>query len=188
MQTLLVSLIKVLLPPLLGCSAKKKQRFLSQLIQSFQRDMYNETHGMPYVEFSWHRQEGQNRYQLPSQLEASKWKFAKLDFSKNGILERKEWREFRKEWKPSTNANKEARSSRDPFNPFAYTYHQSSPGKVTKRLRKCYRNFLRFCDANNDRKVTSEEWLECTGTHDRGMALQLHVLHVFLIGIRIAKP
>jgi len=28
--------------------------------------------------------------------------------------------------------------------------------------RKCRRNFLRYCDGNDDKRITLEEWIECT--------------------------
>lgn len=123
-----------------GCSAKKKQRFLSELILVFQKRMFAETNGRPFVEL-W---PAQNRHHLPTRLEASKWKFSKLDANQSGALERREWREFRNEAKSET-------------------AELSEEERGLRRRRKCLRNFLRFCDANADRKVTMEEWLECTG-------------------------
>ena len=29
-------------------------------------------------------------------------------------------------------------------------------------VKKCGRNFMRFCDKNRDRRITLDEWLECT--------------------------
>ncbi|KAJ8308067.1 hypothetical protein KUTeg_012941 [Tegillarca granosa] len=83
-----------------------------------------------------------NQSNLPTQSEtitkeekannAIRWKFNLLDKNGNSILERKELKHFRK----------------------------NIPKK--KDTRKCSRNFIRYCDENVDRKVTLEEWLECT--------------------------
>ena len=32
-----------------------------------------------------------------------------------------------------------------------------------KSLRKCGRNFVRFCDENTDKRITTEEWINCMG-------------------------
>ena len=34
---------------------------------------------------------------------------------------------------------------------------------MKKDLRKCSRNFLRYCDENDDASITLEEWIDCTG-------------------------
>ena len=35
--------------------------------------------------------------------------------------------------------------------------------RMKKDLRKCSRNFLRFCDENSDTIISLEEWVDCTG-------------------------
>lgn len=55
------------------------------------------------------------------------------DLNNNGKIDKKEWRVLRKVIKI---------------------------GK--KRLRSCRRNFLQFCDDDNNKEITLEEWLTCT--------------------------
>lgn len=92
-----------------------------------------------------------NQSNLPTQSEtitkeekannAIRWKFNLLDKNGNSILERKELKHFRK----------------------------NIPKK--KDTRKCSRNFIRYCDENVDRKVTLEEWLECTSINYNALYL-----------------
>ncbi|VDN58922.1 unnamed protein product [Dracunculus medinensis] len=60
------------------------------------------------------------------------WKFEQLDVNKNGLLERKEWKGYRNEI------------------------------KLFNRVRKCGRNFMRFCDVDGNRRITLNEWINCT--------------------------
>uniref|UniRef100_A0A915JVS5 Uncharacterized protein n=1 Tax=Romanomermis culicivorax TaxID=13658 RepID=A0A915JVS5_ROMCU len=60
------------------------------------------------------------------------WQFEYLDRNRNKIIDRQEWREFRLSL------------------------------KSWQGVRKCGRNFLRYCDHNNDRRITSNEWNDCT--------------------------
>ncbi|CAH1791141.1 unnamed protein product [Owenia fusiformis] len=69
---------------------------------------------------------------------AVRWKFNMLDKNKNGNLERKELKVLKKDLKK----------------------------KKPKSLRKCGRNFIRYCDADKNKKITVEEWIECTGVND----------------------
>lgn len=39
--------------------------------------------------------------------------------------------------------------------------------KKEKRLRKCGRNFIKFCDANNDNQIILEEWIGCMGVNGK---------------------
>jgi hypothetical protein len=32
-----------------------------------------------------------------------------------------------------------------------------------KHVRKCRRNFLQYCDLNDDSRITVDEWVNCTG-------------------------
>ncbi|KAH9502297.1 hypothetical protein Btru_073367 [Bulinus truncatus] len=64
----------------------------------------------------------------------ARWKLKNLDKNNNEILEKKEWRPFRK----TTLKNK--------------TYP-----------RKCRRSFLRYCDGDNNKKITFDEWKDCLG-------------------------
>ncbi|XP_060072241.1 SPARC-related modular calcium-binding protein 1-like isoform X2 [Ylistrum balloti] len=71
--------------------------------------------------------------ELSVQEKAAKWKFKFLDVNANNMLERKELKQFRQE--------------------------------IPKRkdTRKCSRNFIRYCDADNNRKITHDEWIDCMG-------------------------
>ncbi|GMR59768.1 hypothetical protein PMAYCL1PPCAC_29963, partial [Pristionchus mayeri] len=60
------------------------------------------------------------------------WRFESLDKNGNEILERSEWRSYRKAI------------------------------RMWQGVRTCARNFFRFCDADLNRKITPEEWRDCT--------------------------
>lgn len=57
--------------------------------------------------------------------------FVLLDKNKNKVWERKEWKTFR------------------------------DLVTAMKQLRKCGKKMPRYCDVNNDRKITLSEWLNC---------------------------
>ncbi|XP_032684488.1 SPARC-related modular calcium-binding protein 2 isoform X2 [Odontomachus brunneus] len=59
------------------------------------------------------------------------WHFVMLDKNKNKVLERKEWKSFR-----VMVAN-------------------------NKQLRRCGKKLPRYCDINNDRRISMTEWLSC---------------------------
>ncbi|XP_043277125.1 SPARC-related modular calcium-binding protein 2 isoform X2 [Venturia canescens] len=59
------------------------------------------------------------------------WHFVMLDKNKNKVLERKEWKSFR-----SMVAN-------------------------NRQLRRCGKKLPRYCDINNDRRISMTEWLNC---------------------------
>ncbi|GFR06438.1 SPARC-related modular calcium-binding protein 1 [Trichonephila clavata] len=75
----------------------------------------------------------------PTPEKAARWKFASIDANNNSALDKREWKIFKKEWR---------------------TFHKDS--KQKKRLRKCWRNLPRFCDENDNQKITIDEWLACT--------------------------
>ncbi|PRD33836.1 UNVERIFIED_CONTAM: hypothetical protein NCL1_16466 [Trichonephila clavipes] len=75
----------------------------------------------------------------PTPEKAARWKFASIDANNNTALDKREWKIFKKEWR---------------------TFHKDS--KQKKRLRKCWRNLPRFCDENDNQKITIDEWLACT--------------------------
>lgn len=66
--------------------------------------------------------------------EIAAWNFHALDRNKNKVLERKEWRNFR-------------------------ALVSSKP-----QLRRCGKRLPRYCDVNNDRKISITEWLKCLST------------------------
>uniref|UniRef100_A0A8D8PQ46 SPARC-related modular calcium-binding protein 1 n=2 Tax=Cacopsylla melanoneura TaxID=428564 RepID=A0A8D8PQ46_9HEMI len=59
------------------------------------------------------------------------WNFGQLDVDKNKVLEQQEWKSFR------------------------------STMSSVKSLRRCGKKLPRHCDANNDRKISLSEWLNC---------------------------
>jgi len=85
--------------------------------------------------------EVENVSRLVDEERAIKWKFRQLDANHNDKLERREWKAFRAEM------------------------------KQWLKVRRCGRNFLRFCDANGDRRITMDEWQRCT-IESRPAALQ----------------
>lgn len=72
-----------------------------------------------------------------SQIPSSLYvQFSRIDFDQQA-LDRKEWKIFR-----------------------------SLVATINKNLKKCGRKFLRYCDANQDNKVSLTEWLQCTNTQN----------------------
>jgi len=69
-----------------------------------------------------------------SEEEIAAWNFHALDRNKNKVLERKEWKNFR-------------------------ALVSSKP-----QLRRCGKRLPRYCDVNNDRKISITEWLNCLST------------------------
>ncbi|XP_042896408.1 SPARC-related modular calcium-binding protein 1 isoform X2 [Parasteatoda tepidariorum] len=75
----------------------------------------------------------------PTPEKGARWKFASIDVNNNSVLDKREWKIFKKEWR---------------------SFQKDS--KQKKRLRKCWRNLPRFCDENDNQKITMDEWLACT--------------------------
>lgn len=69
-----------------------------------------------------------------SEEEIAAWNFHALDRNKNKVLERIEWKNFR-------------------------ALVSSKP-----QLRRCGKRLPRYCDVNNDRKISITEWLNCLST------------------------
>ncbi|GFG37680.1 hypothetical protein Cfor_12164, partial [Coptotermes formosanus] len=69
-----------------------------------------------------------------SEEDIAAWNFHALDRNKNKVLERKEWKNFR-------------------------ALVSSKP-----QLRRCGKRLPRYCDVNNDRKISITEWLNCLST------------------------
>ncbi|KAL3213923.1 hypothetical protein MRX96_007326 [Rhipicephalus microplus] len=106
-----------------GCPFRKKQLFLAALLHSFERE-----------------QQQAATSPLGSKTTGAdvlRWKFSTLDVNHNQVLERKEWKQFRRGW----------------------ASFLKNGGR--KKLRKCWRNFLRFCDENDDSRISQDEWLKC---------------------------
>ncbi|KAH7673140.1 thyroglobulin type-1 repeat family protein [Aphelenchoides avenae] len=63
---------------------------------------------------------------------AANWKFFSMDENNNGVIDRREWKPFRQTI------------------------------RKWDQVRKCGRNFIRFCDADLNRRITLDEWKQCT--------------------------
>ncbi|XP_048515303.1 SPARC-related modular calcium-binding protein 2 isoform X2 [Athalia rosae] len=71
------------------------------------------------------------KWQTSNEERIATWHFVMLDRNKNKVLERKEWKSFR-----TMVAN-------------------------NRQLRRCGKKLPRYCDVNNDRKISMTEWLNC---------------------------
>ncbi|XP_077301991.1 SPARC-related modular calcium-binding protein 2-like isoform X2 [Arctopsyche grandis] len=69
--------------------------------------------------------------QTSQEEEIAIWNFVMFDINKNSNLERKEWKTFRQ------------------------------LVSQNRHLRRCGKKFPRYCDVNNDNKITMTEWLNC---------------------------
>ncbi|XP_071446451.1 SPARC-related modular calcium-binding protein 1 isoform X2 [Hetaerina americana] len=74
---------------------------------------------------------GEGRVYNSMEEEVASWNFGILDKNKNKVLERKEWKSIRT--LVSTN----------------------------RALKRCGKKLPRYCDVNNDRRISRTEWLEC---------------------------
>lgn len=117
-----------------GCSYKKKQAFIAELVDYFALQMASSSNSSALQDPT-----------LSPRDQAVQWKFSSLDHSQSKVLERKEWKLFRRGWKE-----------------FLAQDEAPSGGPQRNKLRKCWRNFLRYCDQDGDNKVTTEEWQKCT--------------------------
>ncbi|XP_058805894.1 SPARC-related modular calcium-binding protein 2 isoform X2 [Phymastichus coffea] len=72
-----------------------------------------------------------NKWQVSKEERVATWHFVMLDKNKNKFLEKKEWKSFR-----TMVAN-------------------------NQQLRKCGKKLPRYCDINNDRRISMTEWLDC---------------------------
>ncbi|XP_054722733.1 SPARC-related modular calcium-binding protein 1-like [Uloborus diversus] len=112
-----------------GCSMHKKQEFLDELVQSFIREMLEDAHNKSIA------------IDTPTSEKGARWKFASIDINSNSVLDKREWKVFKKEWR---------------------SFQQRDGRQKKQRLRKCWRNLPRFCDENDNQKITMDEWLACT--------------------------
>lgn len=71
------------------------------------------------------------KWQASKEEQIATWHFVMLDKNKNKVLERKEWKSFR-----SMVAN-------------------------NRQLQRCGKRLPRYCDINNDRKISMTEWFSC---------------------------
>ncbi|XP_071649885.1 SPARC-related modular calcium-binding protein 2 isoform X1 [Temnothorax longispinosus] len=71
------------------------------------------------------------KWPVPKEEKIATWHFVMLDTNKNKVLEKKEWKSFR-----IMVAN-------------------------NRQLRRCGKKLPRYCDINNDRRISMTEWLSC---------------------------
>lgn len=71
------------------------------------------------------------KWQTSNEERIATWHFVMLDRNKNKVLERKEWKNFR------------------------------VMVSNIKQLRRCGKKLPKYCDVNNDRKISMTEWLNC---------------------------
>ncbi|XP_029156896.1 SPARC-related modular calcium-binding protein 1-like [Nylanderia fulva] len=71
------------------------------------------------------------KWQASKEERIATWHFVMLDKNKNKVLEKKEWKTFR-----TMVAN-------------------------NRQLRRCGKKLPRYCDINNDRRISMTEWLSC---------------------------
>ncbi|KAG5306886.1 SMOC2 protein, partial [Acromyrmex insinuator] len=71
------------------------------------------------------------KWQASKEERIATWHFVMLDKNKNKVLEKKEWKNFR-----TMVAN-------------------------NRQLRRCGKKLPRYCDINNDRRISMTEWLSC---------------------------
>ncbi|XP_043257041.1 SPARC-related modular calcium-binding protein 2 isoform X1 [Colletes gigas] len=71
------------------------------------------------------------KWQASKEEQIATWHFVMLDKNKNKVLERKEWKSFR-------------------------TMVASN-----RQLQRCGKRLPRYCDINNDRRISMTEWLSC---------------------------
>ncbi|XP_066947053.1 SPARC-related modular calcium-binding protein 2-like isoform X5 [Macrobrachium rosenbergii] len=96
------------------CRGKKRNLFFANMLKLIMKDYRLQASG-----------------ERGSQVEAIKWKWGQLDRDDDGILKRREYRDFR---------------------------------RIVKKFvepKKCSKLFPRICDANQDKKLTQDEWKIC---------------------------
>lgn len=81
--------------------------------------------------------------------------FVLLDKNKNKVWERKEWKTFRELVTAARLAFINA------FEVFFFNFFFL----IRRALRKCGKKMPRYCDVNNDKKITLSEWLNCLQAH-----------------------
>ncbi|XP_067121561.1 SPARC-related modular calcium-binding protein 1-like isoform X1 [Centruroides vittatus] len=91
-------------------------------------------------EMATSKKEKTSRTYSTIQEQAARWKFDNLDVNNNKLLEKREWDIFREQWKQFQQGNQKRR-----------------------KFKKCWRNLPKFCDGDNNKEVTTQEWLKCVG-------------------------
>ncbi|GAB1608581.1 SPARC-related modular calcium-binding protein 1-like isoform X7 [Argonauta hians] len=112
-----------------GCPWSQKRRFLVDLMSEMRSEMKADSNNTD------------SSHTAPQITTVKpdvvvKWKMNQLDRNKNGYLERKELRKFKKDLR-----------------------------KRKKKSRKCGRNFLRYCDEDQNKMITLAEFIDCMGVN-----------------------
>lgn len=107
-----------------GCPENKKIAFLKELLEFLHNEMTKKLNGNSnsFNSLAW----------IDSKEEqAATWSFVVLDTNKNKMLERNEWKAFKKQV------------------------------EKVKKLKKCGKKLPRYCDSNKDMLISMTEWLDC---------------------------
>lgn len=106
-----------------GCPEHKKIPFLKDLLEYLHNEMTRKLNGDDsFNSLAW----------IESKEEqAAKWSFVVLDVNKNKMLERNEWKAFKKQV------------------------------EKIKKLKKCGKRLPKYCDINRDMVISMTEWLDC---------------------------
>lgn len=106
-----------------GCPENKKNTFLKELLEYFHNEMKTRLQGNDtFNSLAWFDSKEE---------QAAKWSFVVLDKDKNKMLERAEWKAFKKQV------------------------------ETVKKLKKCGKKLPRYCDSNKDMRISMTEWLDC---------------------------
>lgn len=106
-----------------GCPETKKIIFLKELLDYLHNEMTRKISGnnsfnsLPWID--------------SKEEQAAKWSFVVLDTNKSKMLERSEWKMFKKQI------------------------------EKVKKLKKCGKKLPRYCDSNKDMRISMTEWLDC---------------------------
>ncbi|XP_064600640.1 SPARC-related modular calcium-binding protein 1-like isoform X3 [Liolophura sinensis] len=114
-----------------GCPHSQKRRFVKDLVDHLTEEM-DRSSGAPAGSSTGVRDKA--FYE-----KVVRWKLTSMDKNGNEMLERKEWKDFKKNMRKTV-------------------------GKK-KSMRKCARNFLRYCDADKNKRISVDEWIDCTGVN-----------------------
>lgn len=162
------------------CPIEEKLTFLKLLILHFEQEMIRNVkrnrgdgHGRTFS--------GKNTKDV-----VINWKFNKLDTNKNKVLEKDEWRKFKRQLKrnksKSVDLGNSTRTMSGKDSSFNGQNGQDRSGhrrgrnyrngsssvsesmKAVRKYRHCFKYFFKGCDIEpRDKKVTQEEWYGCTG-------------------------
>ncbi|GMS80852.1 hypothetical protein PENTCL1PPCAC_3027 [Pristionchus entomophagus] len=108
---------------------EKVAKFYKKLFATFQDEQMKQGQTEILDSTSISLKESKQRAKIQ---QAILWRFKSLDKNGNEILERSEWRSYRKAI------------------------------RMWQGVRTCARNFFRYCDADLNKKITPEEWRDCT--------------------------